>query len=316
MELLSRGAVVFPSLKENRPYRPGRSGLYTVDELLEGFDPSDPSSSFDDAVDSAIYRHSHAYRESREPLPILESLAQRLHDHAIDDALDELLHDPDHPRKVVAVMGGHALKRDEPIYAEVTRLGRGLVRAGYFLATGGGPGAMEASQLGAWLAGDDDAALETAVATLAQEPDYRTSRYVQLGLEVRDRHPNGPESLAIPTWFYGHEPTNTFATHVAKYFSNSLREDGLLAIAHHGIVFTPGSAGTVQEVFQDAAQNHYRTCVYESPMVFLGREFWTERLPAWQLVQALSNGRSYSEQLAIVDDVDEAVDFIVSHPPR
>ena len=35
---------------------------------------------------------------------------------------------------------------------------------------------------------------------------------------------------------------------MAKYFSNSLREDGLLAIATHGVVYAPGSAGTTQDV--------------------------------------------------------------------
>ena len=65
------------------------------------------------------------------------------------------------------------------------------------------------------------------------------------------------QSLSIPTWHYGHEPTSPFATHIAKLFQNSIREDGLLTIARQGIVFTRGSAGTLQEVFQDAQQNFY-----------------------------------------------------------
>ena len=44
------------------------------------------------------------------------------------------------------------------------------------------------------------------------------------------------ESLAVPTWHYGHEPSSPFATKIAKYFQNSIREDGLLAIAGQGIV--------------------------------------------------------------------------------
>ena len=75
--------------------------------------------------------------------------------------------------------------------------------------------------------------------------------------------------LSIPTWFYGHEPSNPFASHIAKYFSNSEREDGLLAVATAGIVFVPGGPGTLQEVFQDAAQNAYETYGQSSPMVFL-----------------------------------------------
>ena len=52
-------------------------------------------------------------------------------------------------------------------------------------------------------------------------------------------------------------------------FSNSEREDGLLAVAKAGIVFVPGGPGTLQEVFQDAAQNAYETYGRSSPMVFL-----------------------------------------------
>src|SRR5260370_38022412 len=66
------------------------------------------------------------------------------------------------------------------------------------------------------------------------------------------------ESPALPTWYYGHEPTTPFATHIAKYFQNSIREDGLIALAVHGIVSASGRAGTLQEIFQDTVRNYYR----------------------------------------------------------
>ena len=106
-----------------------------------------------------------------------------------------------------------------------------------------------------------------------------------------ERFPDGAESLAVPTWFYGHEPTNQFATHVAKYFANSIREDGLLAIATRGVVFSPGAAGTTQEVFQDATQNHYAVFGTASPMVFLDSVFWNEILPAEPLLRTLAGDR-------------------------
>lgn len=34
----------------------------------------------------------------------------------------------------------------------------------------------------------------------------------------------------IPTYRYGHEPTNFFSSHVAKFFDNAIREDGLLQV--------------------------------------------------------------------------------------
>ena len=92
-----------------------------------------------------------------------------------------------------------------------------------------------------------------------------------LSEEAAAKHP----SLGIPTWLYGHEPPNAFATAIAKYFANSVREDGLLAIAKAGVIYSPGSAGTIQEIFQDACQNHYITQGVASPMVFLGSAYWT-----------------------------------------
>ena len=61
----------------------------------------------------------------------------------------------------------------------------------------------------------------------------------------------------IPTWHYGHEPPNVFATAIAKYFRNATREAILLEVCDAGIVFLPGRGGTVQEVFQDACENYY-----------------------------------------------------------
>ena len=83
-------------------------------------------------------------------------------------------------------------------------------------------------------------------------------------------------SLAIPTWLYDHEPVGRFASHIAKYFANSIREDGLLRVAGAGVVFAPGGAGTVQEVFQDLAVNTYADPADRAPMVFLNRDHFTD----------------------------------------
>src|SRR5690625_6267727 len=66
-----------------------------------------------------------------------------------------------------------------------------------------------------------------------------------------------------------------------KYFTNSIREEGLLALAKGGVIFTPGSAGTSQEVFQEVTQNHYLTLGIASPMIFFDSHFWTEEWPVY-----------------------------------
>jgi hypothetical protein len=92
-------------------------------------------------------------------------------------------------------------------------------------------------------------------------------------VKVLDDLADGGRSLAVPTWHYGHEPLTPLATHVAKYFLNSIREDVLLALATNGIIYAPGRAGTLQEVFQDAAQNYYRGDGPFSPMIFYDTKF-------------------------------------------
>ena len=308
--VIDGGAAVFPDLPD-LPFQPYRSRLYRQHELLRGWSPDDPASSFDDALDSVIYRWSRHQGHGRNPT-VLDALARRLHDHAIDDALAEHLAERD---EVVAVMGGHSMRRTDDGFALVAELGRAMAREGWHVATGGGPGAMEAANLGAWLSPYDDGALDRALELLADEVDFgRPQPYLRAGQRVLDEFPDGAESLAVPTWFYGHEPTNQFATHVAKYFDNSIREDGLLAISTRGVVFSPGAAGTLQEVFQDATQNHYAVYGNVSPMVFLGRAFWTEELPAEPLLRTLAGDRAYADLIGVADTADEAMVFLREHP--
>ncbi len=309
------GALVLPPLPP-LPYRPFRPRLYTADELMEGYVRGDHHSFARATADGAIYTHYALFRKTDAPVPILEALSQRIHDHAIDDAMYDLLHNGGDPRRVVAIMGGHGMKREEPAFLTVARTARALTREGYFVTSGGGPGAMEAANLGAYFAAHADADLVWAVGSMAQANDYHAVGYFDRAYDVRDRFPEGAESLAIPTWFYGHEPANIFASHIAKYFANSIREDGLLAIARHGVIFAPGSAGTIQEIFQDATQNHYVTFGQMSPMVFFGEQYWTENKPVYPLLRDLAAGRPYARLITICDEADEMVAFIKSHPPE
>ncbi|HVS12784.1 MAG TPA: hypothetical protein VMV46_02580 [Thermoanaerobaculia bacterium] len=304
-----RGALVFPRL-EPLPYDPYRSRLYTWQELMEGWTDGD-----DRSRDLRIYRH---YEAAGRHLPDLrEALAQRIHDHSVDVALRGFLRYGDDglpARRAVGIMGGHGTLRSDPWYHRVAQLARLLTGAGYLVVTGGGPGVMEAGNLGAYLAGLAPEELDAEIAALAAAPSFTDPDWVATARGVLARHPCGRTSLAIPTWFYGHEPSNLFATAIAKYFSNSLREDGLLALAVYGVVFAPGSAGTTQEIFIDAVQNHYGTFGVRSPMVFLGRHRYEVEAPIAPLVRTLARGR-YEEWIAVCDEPEEALAFIVAHPP-
>jgi predicted Rossmann-fold nucleotide-binding protein len=242
----------------------------------------------------------------------VEAIAQRLHDTAMTDAIYELVRpEGGERRRVVGVMGGHGVRRDSHDYAAVVLIAHRLTVAGYFVATGGGPGVMEAANLGAYLTrAGDEAALADALVTLSSAPSVEHPGYRDAAEQVHSWFAGreGGESLAIPTWLYGHEPIGRFATHIAKYFANSIREDGLLQIADDGIVFARGGPGTVQEVFQDAAINSYAPAGERAPMIFLGREFFADS-GIWELArsQAAAAEPPYDDLLMLTDDVDEAL---------
>ncbi len=301
-EVVAAGGLVFPKMT-GLPYKPYRSSLYTWQELIEGWSEED-----DQSIDKAIYEH---FSERRDNLGIIEALAQRIHDHAIDDALHEEIAG----QRLVGIMGGHGTRRDSVDFSRAAEIARGLTRAGFLVASGGGPGIMEATNLGAWLAPYPDEALVEALTLLRIAPHYSDPGFVGAAREVVERWPEGAKSLAIPTWFYGHEPSNLFATAIAKYFSNSLREDCLLAICLHGIVFCPGSAGTTQEIFQDAAQNHYATFGHISPMVFVGTERYVGETSIYATMQELSAGKQYADMMTLTDSPAEVVRWIQEHDP-
>ena len=211
-------------------------------------------------------------------------------------------------------MGGHALLRTDPMFASVAMLSKRLTEAGFFMVSGGGPGAMEATHLGAWMAGRTDEEAQEAIRTLAAAAaSFKDAAWLSSAFEVMHRYPQEQYvSLGVPTWLYGHEPSTPFATHIAKYFVNSVREDTILTVAFGGIVFTPGSAGTMQEVFQEAVQNHYLSFGYASPMVFLGRKFWTEEIPVYPFLEKMMQEGKYKNlRLFLTDSEHEVVEELL-----
>jgi predicted Rossmann-fold nucleotide-binding protein len=310
-DLIRRGAQVIPDIPD-LPYPTGPNGLYTADDLAAGF----AEGGFAGMYDTRVYQHFVA-RGGGLP-EVREALTQRLHDNAIDDALGDLTtawiaaHGP---ASIVGVMGGHAELRGSSAYRMAATLGWRLTRAGRVVLTGGGPGVMEAANLGAYLADRSAADLAAAVDILTAAPDFRDhDPYTEAALQVRAAYPATGEwwragGLSIPTWLYGHEPANLFAGRIAKYFSNAIREDTILRLARGGVVFAPGRAGTVQEVFQAATKTFYGSDGASGAYVFLDRGFWAD-LPAPDLLRTLLSATPAGDLTSLVhvtDDIDAAV---------
>jgi len=309
--LLARGAIIFPGVAD-APVDPWR-GLYLPEQLYEGLEHG-----YDSTPDARAYRW---FVDAHLRTDAYCTLVRAIHDDTVTDELDEFVEG----RSVVGVMGGHATRRGTDRYAAAARLGHVLAEEGHLVTTGGGPGAMEAANLGALC--PDTASLRRALARLAAVPAFvpDVTSWARLGLDVRrdlvgdetglPTETLGPtaRSLGIPTWYYGHEPPNVFCDAVAKYFSNALREDGLLARCNAGVIVLDGAAGTVQEIFQAVTPLYYaRGDGPLPPLVLVGVRHWTEVVPVWPALQALAAGRPMETAVRLVDTIDDAVPLVSS----
>jgi predicted Rossmann-fold nucleotide-binding protein len=221
-------------------------------------------------------------------------------------------------RPVVGVMGGSITVAADPNYRRVVHLTASLTERGYLVVGGGGLGIMEAANLGAYLADRTEAERDGAVDALAAAGPWPDDPAGYMGVAdgIRERFAPGAVSLAIPTWVTAGEPISQFASHIAKYFSNSIREDGLLAVATAGIVFAPGGAGTMQEIFQDAAQNAYRV-FGRSPMVFLDAQHYCLETGLYPALERQAARLGFADLLSVGDEPEQVLERFpaITTPP-
>ncbi len=288
------GALVLPPLTI-APVDVYRSGLYTAEELYD-VEP------YLRSLDGRAYAWSQTRGNADD------ALARSLHDHSIDEALTTWIR----RKHLVGVMGGHAAQRGDAEYAEAARLGHAL-GAHYVVATGGGPGAMEAANLGCYLAGSHVSRVTDAVAALAEVPAFRPSvdAWLRPALEVCSVVSEPHDSLGIPTWHYGHEPTNVFATGIAKYFRNATREATLLEVCDAGIVFLPEPAAPSRRSSRTAARTTTPTSRRSPRWSWSAGRTGPRPCPPGRCSHSMARGRPMEIRVHLVDHVDEAVDVLV-----
>ena len=176
--------------------------------------------------------------------------------------------------QAVSVFGSARTKADDPTYELGARVGAALVRAGYAVITGGGPGTMEAANKGACEAGG------TSVG-LGIELPFETglNEYVDLGVNFR--------------YFFARK------TMFVKYAQ--------------GFIVLPGGFGTLDELFEAITLVQTQK-VTSFPIILMGTSYWQGLLDWLQTSALAAGTISAKDLslVTLTDDVDEAVAAIVA----
>jgi predicted Rossmann-fold nucleotide-binding protein len=175
---------------------------------------------------------------------------------------------------------------------------------------------MEAGNLGAYFAGHPHEELGAAIDELKRWPTYagHEAEYIDSARAITARRRPGAQSLAVATWRFADEPISQFATHIAKLFQNSVREDGLLSIADAGVTYFAGGFGTLREIFQDLAQNDFAAPPQQMPMVFVDTAAYGRPGSPFHLARARAGQAEprFDDLITLADSADAVVAVITA----
>src|SRR5215210_1314810 len=175
--------------------------------------------------------------------------------------------------RAVSVFGSARTSRDDPAYELAVEVGRRLAKAGYAVITGGGPGAMEGANRGAFEAGGVSVGLGIELPF-----EQGLNEYVDLGVNFR--------------YFFARK------TMFVKYAE--------------GFVVLPGGFGTLDELFEALTLVQTQK-VTSFPIVLLGTRYWGGLLDwLSETAQGMGTiGPKDLDLLTITDDVEEALRTIL-----
>ncbi|GAA2243330.1 cytokinin riboside 5'-monophosphate phosphoribohydrolase [Streptomyces ruber] len=178
----------------------------------------------------------------------------------------------------ISVFGSARTPRTSPEYEAGVALGRGLVEAGFAVITGGGPGAMEAANKGAYEAAGVSVGLGIELPF-----EQGLNRYVDIGLNFR-------------------------------YFF--VRKMMFVKYAQ-GFVVLPGGLGTLDELFEALTLVQTQK-VTRFPIVLFGTEYWGGLVDWLKNTLVAQGKAAEKDLLLfhLTDDVDEAVALVSKEAGR
>ncbi len=174
----------------------------------------------------------------------------------------------------VSLFGSARTKPDSPEYQQAEDLAAALVRAGYAIITGGGPGVMEAANRGASQAGGVSVGLGIELPF-----EQGLNEWVDIGINFR--------------YFFARK------TMFVKYAQ--------------AFCVLPGGFGTMDELFEALTLVQTRK-VTRFPVVLLGTEYWSgliDWLRGTMLAKGYINEGDL-DLIVLTDDVDEAVRIVLA----
>jgi uncharacterized protein (TIGR00730 family) len=174
----------------------------------------------------------------------------------------------------ITIFGSARFKEDHPYYVQTRELAGKIARTGFTIMTGGGPGAMEAANRGAKDVGGRSVGCNI-VLPFEQSPNPYLDRFTNI-----------------------------------KYFF--VRKVLLLKYSY-GLVAVPGGFGTLDELFEVLTLIQ-TTMIKKYPVVIFGKEYHKNLIAYMDtMIEEGTISKEDKHLFLLTDDVDEAVEFIVTN---
>lgn len=172
--------------------------------------------------------------------------------------------------------GSARTKPDDKYYKEAEELAAKLAKKQFSIISGGGPGIMEASNVGAFKVGGKSIGLNILLPFEQKLNPYTT------------------ESLNFD-FFFSRKVMLTFASEVYVYF--------------------PGGFGTLDELFEIVTLIQTKK-IEPLPVILYGKKYWDPFMKLFEeqlLSEFATISKEDLDIFTVVDSVDEAYDFIMKH---